>query len=246
MRNLLLLQDSLCKIAWNEPLTAAGDDLVCLCRDVGSNNLFALSETGVLHTLDTLDGFSLTDESWDLNTCNGSPSSSTSSSGWFNVVVVSETGSIVCISHAGLIVSIKEDPSSGRWSPVMEQEGDVEGGIATAAWSPDGSRLALLTNNNTILLMTGYWDVLEEVPLTPRLPGSACAMSWRGDGEYLSIISIDADDALARVRVYTKDLELHSTGRNVAEGPASVVKVRTIPETVAGAFRMSPYREKRF
>jgi hypothetical protein len=225
MRNLLLLQDTLCKIGSNGPSTS-GDDLVCLCRDVGSNNLFALTAAGLLYTLDTLDGFSLTHESWDLNCCNGSPSSSNASSEWFNVAVVSETGSIVCISHAGLIVSIKEDLSSGRWSPVMEQEGDVDGGIATAAWSPDGSRLALLTNNNTILLMTGYWDVLEEVPLPPRVPGSACAMSWRGDGEYLSIISVDADDNLARVRVFTKDLEMHSTGRNVAEGPASVLKVR--------------------
>lgn len=224
MRNLLLLQDSLCKIGPNEPSTCGGDDLVCLCRDVGSNNLFTLTASGVLYTLDTLDGFASTNESWDLNCCN--EVSSSSSSGWFNVAVVSETGSIVCISHAGFIVSIKEDVSSGRWSSIMEQEGDVEGGIATAAWSPDGSRLALLTNNNTILLMTGYWDVLEEVPLTTRQPGSACAMSWRGDGEYLSVISVDADDSLSRVRVFTKDLELHSTGRNVADGPASVLKVR--------------------
>ena len=197
MRNLLLLQDTI-----STSLTDAGaSDLVALCRDLGSNNLFVLTDAGVLYSIDPLTGSQIAKhESWILSSeCNNS------SQGWFNVTIVNETGAIVCISHSGLLVSIKEDPVSCQWSHTVEQEGDVEGGIATAAWSPDTSRLALLTNNNTLLLMTGFWDVLAEIPLpTSRVPNSPCGISWRGDGEYLSVVTTDAEDGITRARVYTK------------------------------------------
>ena len=212
-----MLQDTI-----STSLTDAGaSDLVALCRDLGSNNLFVLTDAGVLYSIDPLTGSQVTkQESWVLNS-----ESNNSSHGWFNVTIVNETGAIVCISHSGLLVSIKEDPVSCQWSHTVEQEGDVEGGIATAAWSPDTSRLALLTNNNTLLLMTGFWDVLAEIPLpTSRVPNSPCGISWRGDGEYLSVVTTDADDGISRARVYTKELELHATGRNIADGPGSVLK----------------------
>ena len=224
----MLLQDAI-SAGLDDP-EAGLSDLASLCRDLGSTNLLALTAAGILFSLDPSTGFDTPTESWNVNPHGSSSSSSnrSNSSGggcWFNVAVVAETGAIVCVSHSGLLVSIKEDPETGRWSDVVEQEGDVEGGIAAAAWSPDTNRLALLTNNDTVLLMTGYWDVLEEVPLpAARVPSSLCGFSWRGDGEYLSMITVDADDGLARARVFTKDLELHATGRNVADGPASALK----------------------
>jgi elongator complex protein 1 len=49
-------------------------------------------------------------------------------------------------------------------------------------------------------------------------------LSWRGDGEGLAVLSADAEDGITRVRMYSKQLELVSTGRNVADGPTSVMK----------------------
>jgi len=51
-------------------------------------------------------------------------------------------------------------------SDIAVLEGEVDGGIAHAAWSPDQSRLVLVTEQNeTLLCMTAAWEVLEEVPL---------------------------------------------------------------------------------
>ena len=203
MRNLLLLQDTI-----STSLTDVGaSDLVALCRDLGSNNLFVLTDVGVLYSIDPLTGSQIgNQESWILS----SECTNSSQHGWFNVTIVNETGAIVCISHSGLLVSIKEDPVTCQWSSTVEQEGDVEGGIATAAWSPDTSRLALLTNNNTLLLMTGFWDVLAEIPLpASRVPHSSCDISWRGDGEYLTVVTTDAEDGITRARVYTKGTTIH-------------------------------------
>jgi len=57
-----------------------------------------------------------------------------------------------------------------------------------------------------------------------RVPGSPAALSWRGDGEYCAIYSVDRADGTPRVRIYNSDLELQSVGRMVGEGTASVIK----------------------
>jgi hypothetical protein len=215
MRNLLLLQDSIFNNLLNHKKNKS--NIVSICRDIGSTSLFALSQHGLLLYLDTSDCLKVEDELL----LNGTDPDDIS---WFNVTVVAETGAVVCVSHSGLIVSIKEDPQTGRRSKVVEQEGDVEGGIAAACWNPDTSNLIVITNNDTILLMTGYWDVLEEVSLPSRLADSPCSVSWRGDGEYLTILTTDKEDSIPHVRVYSKTLDLISTGRNIADGPASILR----------------------
>jgi hypothetical protein len=217
MRNLLLLQDSIFTSLFED---TDGDvkDIVSICRDIGSTFLFALTQSGRLFCLETSDSLRIENE---ISLCFSTEESEDS---WFNVTVVGETGAVVCISHSGLIVSIKEDAQTGCRSDSFEQEGDVEGGIAAACWNPDASNLVLVTNNDTALLMTGYWDVLEEIPLPGRLTGSACSVSWRGDGEYLTILTVDKEDSLTHVRVYSKSLELISEGRNIADGAASILR----------------------
>jgi len=50
------------------------------------------------------------------------------------------------------------------------------------------------------------------------------SISWRGDGEGLAVNTIDKEDNISRVRMYNQQLELISTARNVADGPASVMR----------------------
>lgn len=224
MRNLVLLQDSIFTDVFNNSKNNTdSEDIISICRDVGSTSIFALTKNGLLYYLDTADSFRI-ERVISLN-MNGNPHEfQEQDNSWFNITVVAETGSIVCISYSGLIYSIKEDHNTGQRSNIVEEEGNVEGGVAAACWNPDSSNLILITNNDSILLMTAYWDVLEEVPLPPRLPNSPCRISWRGDGEFVSILTVEKEDSIPHVRVYSKTLELISEGRNIAEGSGTLLK----------------------
>eukprot|EP00605_Chrysophyceae_sp_TOSAG23-4_P002406 GSChrysophyteH1.ASY1.ANO1.2664.1 assembled CDS len=78
--------------------------------------------------------------------------------------------------------------------------------------------------------MSAQWDVLDEVPAPAASMSLPSTLSWRGDGEQFALLSHDEDSesssngALATVRIYSKELELQATGRNVAEGAASVLR----------------------
>lgn len=216
MRNLILLQDGI-----YSGLVDKDDNLsniVSICRDIGSTSVFTLTDSGCLSIFKISDQLKVESQ---LSLCSGSGEKVNS---WFDATVVGEIGAVVCISHSGTIISVREDPETGLRSDTFEQEGDVDGGIAAAGWNPDASNLVIVTNNDSILLMTAYWDVLEEVPMPSRLPGSPCSVSWRGDGEYLTILCIDKELQIPQVRVYSKKLELVSTGRNVADGAGSLLK----------------------
>lgn len=130
----------------------------------------------------------------------------------------------MCISHSGVIVSIKQSIGIEGWNKEIVQEGIVDSGIAAAVWNPEQTMLIIVTNNNSILAMSNTWDVLQEIPIESRVPISPCSISWRADGEFMVLLSVDAEDSVTKVRVYNKDLEFVALGRNVAEGPASVLK----------------------
>ena len=217
MRNLLLLQDSTVSHLFDNREEVASD-VISICRDIGSSCIFSLSRSGCLSSLDLFNGLSI-ESKLLLLTENGERDDT-----WFDATCIGEIGAVVCISHSGTIVSVREDPMSGCRCDTFEQEGDVDGGIAAASWNPDASSLVIITNNDSVLLMTAYWDVLEEITLPTRVPGSACSISWRGDGEYFTILTVDKDLSIPQARVYTKKLELISVGRNIADGPASVLR----------------------
>jgi elongator complex protein 1 len=233
MRNLLVLQDIIHAL----PLPLHKNDsetssrIVSYACDYGISTLLLLTSDGYLFSYSfTADGageersgkcpFWLTrDEPWKLNIDPNNPNDQ----GWFYVSIVAETGTIVCISHSGSIVSIKENIGYESWSDIVEQEGDVDGGIATAQWCPDQTSLILVTKNNTILSMTTSWDVLQEIPLESFLPDTSCSISWRSDGDFFSLTTTDNDN-ITSARVFNKDLELHATGRNLGDGSAAVLK----------------------
>ena len=220
MRNLVLLQDSVFSDFVDE-IEDGNSNIVSISRDIGSNSVFVLTQNGTLYTLEISDQIRVQNRI-------SLRSNDTIDNSWFNATVVAEIGAIVCISHAGMIVSVREDPNTGRQSDTFEVEGDVEGGIATACWNPESSNVLIVTNNDSILLMTCYWDVLEEIPLPSRVQNSPCSASWRGDGEFLTILTVDKEDSqedsIPHVRVYSKNLELISVGKNIADGPSGILK----------------------
>ncbi len=216
MRNLVALRDSLSFIEGCESSAVAVD------FNAGTGGLLVLTRSGQVRIYDIESEEAAGEgQSWDLSMCGDNGVDHT----WFDLVSLRGNGSIVCLSRAGLIISIPLDLAHGTWSQEVIVEGDVDGGIADAAWSPDQSRVVIVTNNDTILSMNSDWDVLEEVPLVePRVPGTSLQLSWRGSGEHFALQSVDSSTGLSSIRVYSNELELLSTGRNIADGPASVLK----------------------
>eukprot|EP01031_Cornospumella_fuschlensis_P043216 gene43216-52828_t len=133
---------------------------------------------------------------------------------WIKIDYVAAIGAIVCVSQEGSIATV----SDTNPDEAPEQIGMIDNGISSAAWSPDYSCLLLVTNNDTLLCMSANWDVLYEVPHPPLLAGSATTVSWKGDGDMVSVLSTDQDDQTTRIRLYNKQLELVSIARNVNEG----------------------------
>lgn len=53
---------------------------------------------------------------------------------------------------------------------------------------------------------------------------TTASISWRGDGEGFALTTVDKEDGVCRMRHYNKQLEVVATGRNVADGAASVMR----------------------
>ena len=231
MRNLVLLRDSI------HQLGIDGEIVSVLCDN--NSELLVLSNHGILgcYDMDTLDMHFMHDlsalrdddeeeameESEDSTSINLNHELDRT---WFLMTIVAESGTIVCVSHDGKIASLAGDPASGWRQSTPTLEGVIDTRIATAAWSPDQTRLVIATCGNTLLSMSTQWEALDEVPTDPRASDTACRISWRGDGEQFALLSYDAEDCAlgAKVRIYSKELELVSTGRNVADGAAAALK----------------------
>ena len=231
MRSLFVFRDNLEALEFDSNSTISDEYIASITRDVGLMQLYVLTNAGHLYCYDiSEDGYISHSQGkpLDLNTvCNNNDDGNSSNeyNDWFSVSTISETSLIVCISHSGYIVSIKNNHTASIDSKYeIEQEGLVDGGIATAMWSPDQTSLILVTNNNTLLSMTSSWDVINEIQYEPRILNSKCSLSWRSDGEYCCFISTDAEDSITRLRIHNKYLEIISVGRNIADGPASTLK----------------------
>jgi hypothetical protein len=154
---------------------------------------------------------------------------------WFYMDYLPERNMLTAFTRSGFLCSLTSS-SAGDDPELLSRDfelvGAIDDGIAAAAWSPDQSILALVTNNDSIIAMTLSWEVIAEVSIPPRAAGSAAALSWAGDGEHLALYT---DDAAAgggggggcgggMVRIFSKDLDLLATARGVQEGPQGVLK----------------------
>ena len=146
---------------------------------------------------------------------------------WFYVSTIIETNSILCISCQGNIVRLSLDQNSQSFDsfvPEVEIEGQVDDGVACAQWNPEKSILVFLSNNNSLLFMTVYMELVLEISIEPRVANTPASISWRSDGSCFALSTTDQNDNLSRIRFYSKDGELMNVGRNVADGAAAIVR----------------------
>lgn len=117
--------------------------------------------------------------------------------------------SFYAVDEEDVICSVLRSGSVVEGSSVV---GIFEGGIESAAVSPDEEILAVCTASKTLVLMTTTaWEVIIEVELDDV--GSSC--SWRGDGEFLAVFL-----GGVQLQVYTRDGSLSATSeetRNISE-----------------------------
>jgi hypothetical protein len=224
MRNIVILQEILQffpfdltpDILLNEKLQIA--DICCATE---RDELFVLFNNGILVSHDTSkDSQKFSHEPWDLKLAG--PSSEDTR--WFYVQMIGETGSLICISRSGIICSIQTNRVTESWNDLPEIEGCVDDGIADACLSPDQTCLLIVTNNNTLLLMTNTFDLISEVPIENRVSGSPCCLSWSGDSLQFALYSVDQVDTIPRIRLYNRDLILLNESRTAADGPSAIVK----------------------
>jgi hypothetical protein len=127
-----------------------------------------------------------------------------------------------------------------------EEVGAVEGGLAAAAWSPDGEILAALSTLGRLLFIrnSDVHDVASlslecDVPVrnedpeypqptapsfgeltyneAPPLTPNSAGLTWRGDGRYLATCTVDNPDLPARIRVWDRTgARLHALGELVS------------------------------
>ena len=210
MRNLVIDDDN------SVSLQVDNASIVGLEKDDGSDQYILLTSNGKLHFVQDL-SLSLESKPIDIIV-----EEQIISNNWSSITIISETNSLVCISRDGAIV--KGDLNNGSVTNFV-LEGEVDGGIAAAQWSPDRSILAIVTNVDTVLLMTSYFDLINEISVPVHKADVGVSLSWRGDGSYFSLITHDIlpEGDLVRLHLYAKDGTYHGVGRNVGDGLAARV-----------------------
>jgi hypothetical protein len=224
MRNLIILQDLIHEFPVN--LTPdlnlnQENKIVDICSITEREELLVLFQNGILVSHNTgKDKYEkLEHEPWDLRNIAGSDVNQ-----WFYVQVIGETGSLICISHAGTICSIQTNRVTDLWNDLPEIEGSVDDGIADALVSPDQTCLVIVTNNNTLLLMTNSFDLINEIPIENRVPDSPCTLSWCGDSMQFALYSVDSADNIPRIRLYNRDLILLNESRTTGDGAGAILR----------------------
>lgn len=224
MRNLVLIQDVIKDIPTNltPDITLTNDSSITdLYSITEENEMIILFSNGILVSY-SVKQFNHEYKGWNLNFINENDGNEDKQ--WFYVQYINENNSLVCISRSGSICSIQSNRITESWNENPEIEGAVDDGIADAALSPDQTCLLIVTNNNTMLLMTNSFDVMNEIPIEPRQKNTSCRISWNGDSMQFVLYSVDAVDGIARVRFYNRDLILLGEGRTAADGANAIVK----------------------
>jgi hypothetical protein len=213
MRNLIVLKESRIRVNLNDENRHGYVSNIKYDNDKG--DLLTCTDDGVIIQIPSSEG--------KISAWLACDESAQRCTGWFHCSLIAETGMILAISYAGNMISIRPD-NDGLLNSFCDFEGCVDSGIAAAGWNPDQSSLLLVTGNDSLLVMTNTLDVMQEVAIEPRIPGSPCALAWSGDGEYCCLYIVPVSDGIPRIKVFSKLLEPLCVARAVMDGAASVVK----------------------
>jgi elongator complex protein 1 len=167
MRNLKIVGRSLLRFSGEEPLP-----LTATAWDAASNSLicaFGPSESRATIELKRLHHARKSAEeklesiaSWDAP-C---PLPSLTHDSILSLQHFADTATSCLILAGGDIVLVRENPTSGE--ELVEIVGSVDAGISAAAWSPDEELLAIITQAETLLLMSREIENIASVNLTPE------------------------------------------------------------------------------
>ena len=183
MRNLKNLQDSIWELNTKDlaksAITAAAwdtttDTIVCALGPVANQDLIQLGKlaapqiTSEEETLDSqnVNAVELAAAPFQsIATWNAPcPNPDTGSDCVLSLQYFPDDGTSCLILNGGDIIVVREDPVPGE--DKIEIVGSVDGGIAAAAWSPDGELLAICTTAKTLLFMTRDFENTASVELT--------------------------------------------------------------------------------
>jgi len=214
MRNLSTFQDILRLLDDGLKEELEQKSISDLTLDFGSDLVVVLFSDGSLIFFSIVDGFKLCDFNFNRENLVEAV--------WFSVQYVGELRAIIAISKSGEIneISCISDYENNlhRGLPKVytcEEVGVVDGGIESASWSPDVGTLAIISGNNTLMLMKSNWEDVTEIMLPNRVPNSTCSLAWIGDGTLLAVMTLDASDKIYRVRLYSRLLEVENIARKV-------------------------------
>uniref|UniRef100_A0A7S1PEA9 Elongator complex protein 1 n=1 Tax=Percolomonas cosmopolitus TaxID=63605 RepID=A0A7S1PEA9_9EUKA len=153
---------------------------------------------------------------------------------------IPESHSTCLIDSAGNIILFSLDDQT------IELVGELEGGVLSAKWSPDGEVLILITKQNrTVLAMhSGFEELFEETlekELSPMVGGAQQPadvhdnpqITWRADGQFFAINSRDSKDGKNYIRVWSRDGDLISKSESKVEGLGSLLSYRPSGEIIA-------------
>jgi elongator complex protein 1 len=105
---------------------------------------------------------------WFVNLCEALEAAGSTLSAGASIAAfdfVPELDAVCLALSSGELVLLSAHASPGSAAPAVEEVGAVDGGLAAAAWSPDGELLVLVTGSGSLLMMSKSWELLSEVRL---------------------------------------------------------------------------------
>ncbi|KAL1719857.1 IKI3 family-domain-containing protein [Schizophyllum commune] len=197
MRNLVLSSVSDIHIRDQGVVTAT-------CVDLDEDVLYATTETVTPDGEVQVEVVRVGDEDTPSSVTMFTATAAASGPQVVSLHVLPDSHSIVAIMRNGDITNIPLDDEA----PMAEVEGTVEPGIFAASWNPDETLVALITDEDKLILMTSTFDVISEAKIQTEDFG---------------------EDAPINVGWGSKQTQFHgSLGKSAAQaGPATVVSTST-------------------
>ncbi|KAL9046762.1 MAG: hypothetical protein Q9214_000486 [Letrouitia sp. 1 TL-2023] len=145
MRNLKNVSESRIK----------GDGLQNTAWDVATDSIISASKTGTLQQLSrwTLEGPLERIASWDALLDDA----------LLNLQYFPDSSSTCLVFARGDIIVVRENPQDGEEK--IEIVGSIDAGISSAAWSPDGELLLVVTEASTVVYLTRDFEELVNIAL---------------------------------------------------------------------------------
>ena len=173
---------------------------VCSLEEVGGNPVVVCSEDGWMWGVSPVTG----DVLWDADVCSVCGIETNEAARVAVFCAAPEALFVGLESGEMLLVYVGGGDGGKEVVRGGEEVGAVRGGIAAAAWSPDGSCLALVGGHGQFMLMNSQWDVLMEVS---ALSYDDCADPQPTAAPEPEVVAMLSSDALMDSESYSGGME---------------------------------------